>query len=102
MPTQFRWPHAALIALALGAGWLLHRPTQTARAAEIPPSPSFQFSNAAGEGTLSLYNPADNTIYVYSGVLGGSGQRYCTFALKLTRVGGAIERKNCPVGSALP
>ena len=91
------------LAMAATFGWWAHTPPPaTVRAAEATETPGFQFSNAAGEGTLSVYSPQDRTIYVYSGVLTGSSNKNCTYSLRLLRGGGPVERTNCTVGSLLP
>ena len=91
------------LVLAAAFGWWAHTPPPAAvRAAEFTDMPGFQFSNVAGEGTLSVYMPQDRTIYVYSGVLTGNSNKNCTYALRLQRAGGPVERTNCTVGSLLP
>ncbi len=95
----------ALVTVALGAGWWAHTPARAVHAAgspDYPGDPFFQFSNVAGEGTLTLYNSNDRTLYVYSGVLTGSSNKNCTYAIKLERAGAPLQRANCQVGSLFP
>lgn len=93
------WLRDALLVVAVFAiGWWAHTPRHSVLAAGFGDA-DFQFSNVAGEGTLSLYSPVDHTIYVYGGVLAGSGHKQCTYAIKLGRAGAPLERINCPVGS---
>ena len=92
----------ALVTVALGTGWWAHTPAPAVHAAEYPGDPFFQFSNVAGEGTLTLYNPNDRTLYVYSGVLTGSSNKNCTYAIKLERAGAPLQRTNCQIGSLFP
>jgi hypothetical protein len=89
-----------LIALAaLAIGWLAHdsRPVHAAE----PPAVYYQFSGEGPGTSLSVYNPADGTIYVYQGITTGNSNRYCTYSLRLGKLGGPIDRQNCPIGSLL-
>ncbi len=97
MPNRSPLRDIALIAAALAIGWWAHTPRPAVRAAEY--NDVFQFSGAAGEGTLSLYSPSDRTLYVYGGVFSGNGSKDCTYAIKLGRAGEPVQRTNCPVGS---
>ncbi len=92
-----------LVVFALFIGWWAHSPAHTVHAAaDNQDVPFFQFSNVAGEGTLTLYSPADRSLYVYSGMLTGSSSKNCTYAIKLARAGAPLERTNCQLGSLLP
>ena len=102
VPKQSIVRDLALVTLALAVGWWAHTPSRAVHAAESYESPFFQFSTAAGEGTLTLYSPNDRSLYVYSGVLTGSSNKNCTYAIKLGRAGGPLERSNCQIGSLLP
>ena len=96
----------ALVSLALGAGWWAHTPAHAVHAADsrsaADESPFFQFSNVAGEGTLTVYSRNDHSLYVYGGVLTGSSNKNCTYAIKLGRAGAPVQRTNCAIGSPLP
>lgn len=97
----------ALVLVALAAGWWAHAPSRAVHAAEyhaaqVADTPFFQFSNVAGEGTLTLYSASDRTLYVYSGVLTGSSNKNCTYSIKLGRAGAPLQRTNCQIGSLLP
>jgi hypothetical protein len=88
----------ALIALAaLAIGWWAHD-SRSVHAAE-PPTVYYQFSGEGPGTSLSLYNPADGTIYVYQGVTTGYSYRYCTYSFRLGKLGGPVERQNCPIGT---
>ena len=89
---------ALLVTSAFAVGWWAHTPRPTVQAAEYG-TPYFQFSNVAGEGTLSVYSASDHTIYVYGGVLAGFGKKQCTYSIKLGRAGEPVDRTNCPPGS---
>ncbi len=94
-------PHLreVLIAMAtLSIGWWAHstRPVQAQAAG--PASLNFEFNNIGPSTSLSLYNPADNTIYVYP--ISVSNTRInCSFRVRLGTLGGPINRENCPRGS---
>jgi hypothetical protein len=89
-----------LIALAaLSIGWWAHssRPVQAQAAG--PAMLSYEF-NSIGPGTsLSLYNPADNSIYIYPSVTSGNSRTHCSLRFRLGAPGGPIERETCPRGS---
>lgn len=88
-----------LMAAAAAAGWWAHTPRTTVHAADGADAPFFQFSNVAGEATLSIYSATDHTIYVYGGVLSGNSRKQCTYSIKLGRAGAPLDRTNCPMGS---
>ena len=91
------------LAFALVIGWWAHTPARAVHAAaDSQDVPFFQFSNVAGEGTLTLYSANDRSLYVYSGVLAGSNNKNCTYAIKLGRAGAPLQRTNCQIGSLLP
>ena len=97
----------ALVTVALAAGWWAHTPAPAVHAAEYhaaqaADTPFFQFSNVAGEGTLTLYSAGDHSLYVYSGMLTGGSNKNCTYAIKLGRAGAPLQRTNCQMGSLLP
>jgi hypothetical protein len=89
----------ALISAAAAIGWWAHAPHPAVHAAESAEFPFFQFSNVAGEGTLTLYNSNDHILYVYGGVLSGSSHKQCTYAIKLGHAGAPLDRSNCAIGS---
>jgi len=87
-----------LIALAaLATGWWAHdsRPVHAAE----PTAVYYQFSGDGPFTSLSVYNPADGTIYVYQGINTGLSNRYCTYSFRLGKLGGPIDRQVCPIGT---
>ena len=92
-----------LVTVALAIGWWAHSPAGTVHAAaESQDAPFFQFSNVAGEGTLTLYSPNDRSLYVYSGMLTGNSSKNCTYVIKLGRAGAPLQRASCGIGPLLP
>lgn len=58
----------------------------------------FQFGGTEMRDSLTVYSPADHTLYVYPAALNNSHIN-CAFSLKVERPGAPIERENCPIGS---
>ena len=50
------------------------------------------------EGALTLYSPANHTLYVYP-ANSGSSHINCACSIHVEKPGAPIERTNCPVGS---
>jgi hypothetical protein len=97
-------PHLreALIALAaLSLGWWAHTSPVRVHAAE-PTDLRFELSGFGPTTALSVYNPTDHTIYVYQNAIAGNSRVQCTYSFHLGRLGGPIDRQNCPIGSLLP
>jgi hypothetical protein len=87
-----------LIAVAaLSIGWWAHN-THPVQAQSRSGPLSFEFSTIGPSTSLSLYNPADNTIYVYP-INVGNSRINCSFRVRLNNLGGPIDRENCPRGS---
>ena len=62
---------------------------------------SFELNSGFGPSTgLTIYNPTEHTLYVYQGITGGNSHVNCSFTLHIGRLGGPVDRQNCPVGSA--
>ena len=94
-------PHLREVLIALAAltiGWWAHstRPVQAQSAG--PASLNFEFNNIGPSTSLSLYNPADNTIYVYP-ISVSNNRINCSFRVRLGVLGGPVERENCPRAS---
>lgn len=98
-----KFPHLREVLIAVAAltiGWWAHsiRPVQAQAAG--PAMLNYEFNNIGPGTSLSLYNPADNTIYVYPGITSGNSRTHCSFRIRLgTPLGGPIERETCPRGS---
>lgn len=88
----------ALTTLAATLGWWAHsaRPVQ---AQSQTNDLRFEFSGLSPQSALSVYNPADQTIYVYQGATTGFSTLQCSYKFHVPRPGSPIERVNCPVGT---
>jgi hypothetical protein len=87
----------AVVAVAAAAfGWWAHssHPVE-AQSGEL----RYEFHGLGPETALSLYNPADQTIYVYQGAVTGYSTLQCSYKFHVPKPGGPIERTNCPIGS---
>jgi len=62
----------------------------------------FQLSGVNETSSLLVYQPGTKTVYVYKGATVGGSTLQCSFKYQLGAPGAAIQRVNCPVGSALP
>jgi hypothetical protein len=60
----------------------------------------FQLSGIGPTSALTVYNPVEHVLYVYQGVTQGESHVNCSFSLRISRPGAAVERKNCAPGSA--
>ncbi len=63
---------------------------------------AFQISGAGPASSLTVYNPANHTLYIYQHIGEGNAHVSCTYSYRIERPGGPIERSNCPVGELLP
>jgi hypothetical protein len=96
----------ALAGIAVSAGWWL-RGADTAVMAERSSSGSdaglgFQLSAGGPQSSLTVYNPANHTLYVYPRVGVGSSSINCEYSLTVNQPGAPIQRQNCPVGDQVP
>jgi hypothetical protein len=97
MPKSAHLREVLLVGAALSIGWWAHS-TRPVQAQSGPAMLNFEFSNIGPSTSLSLYSPADNTIYVYP--IGVSNNRInCSFRVRLGTLGGPVNRENCPRGS---
>jgi hypothetical protein len=62
----------------------------------------FQLTGVNETSSLLVYQPGTKTVYVYRGATVGGSTLQCSFKYQLGAPGGAIQRMNCPIGSALP
>jgi hypothetical protein len=60
----------------------------------------FQLTGVNDTSTLLIYQPSEKSVYVYRGATVGNSTVQCSFKFVLSAPGGAIQRENCPVGSA--
>jgi len=60
----------------------------------------FQLTGVSDMSTLLVYQPSEKSVYVYRGATAGNATVQCSFKFVLGAPGGAIQRVNCPVGSA--
>jgi hypothetical protein len=59
-------------------------------------------STGGPQSSLTVYNPANHTLYVYPRVGVGSSSINCEYSLTVNQPGAPIQRKNCPVGDQVP
>jgi hypothetical protein len=60
----------------------------------------FQLTGANEASSLLVYQPETKSVYVYRGATQGNSTVQCSYKFVLGSPGGAIQRVNCPVGSA--
>jgi hypothetical protein len=92
----------ALLCLAVAAGWWV-RGAGTAVYAQHSGGSSganlaFQLVGAGPQQSLTVYNPDNRTLYVYSHINDGDSHVSCYNSFTLERLGGPIDRQNCAVG----
>ena len=100
----------AVAGIAVSAGWWLHgadAPVMAGRSSSSSNSGSdtgleFQLSTGGPQSSLTVYNPANHTLYVYPRVGVGNSSINCEYSLTVNQPGGPIQRKNCPVGDQAP
>jgi len=63
---------------------------------------AFQMTGAGPDASLTIYNPENHTLYVYSRVGAGNSQINCAYSFRITKPGAPLERENCPIGEFLP
>lgn len=89
----------ALVALtAVALGWWAHG-DRTVHAAPASTAASYQFTGVGPATSLTIYSPEDHMLYVYQGATTGNSHVNCSFRIHIPRVGDAIDRENCPMGS---
>jgi len=92
----------ALLAFAATLGWWARSANSAVHADSAhasDPGLSFQFGGGAGlNGALSLYNPANRTLYVYPSAV-NNDHINCAYSFYIERPGAPIERSNCPMGT---
>lgn len=91
----------ALVALAAALGWWCH-PAAVHAQRGIEGNLDFQFMPGGDQLSLSIYSPADRTIYVYPRVGTGNANVSCEYMFHVHQPGGAIQRENCRPGTVLP
>ncbi len=100
-----------LVCLAVGIGWWArggsfpvhaqHSSSSSDSARDGGSSLGFQFGGTGLEGSLTLYNPANHTLYVYPAAASNSYIN-CAYTLRVESLGGPIRRENCAPGSPFP
>jgi len=63
---------------------------------------AFQMTGVGTQAALTVYNPANRTLYVYPRIGEGNSYVSCSYSFRVSRPGAPIERENCPVGDQLP
>jgi hypothetical protein len=102
MDTTSRWLRNALAVLGvLAIGYWLGS-GRTVKAAGYAGDIEFQLTGVNETSSLLLYQPSTKTVYVYRGATVGNSMLQCSYKYLLSTPGGAIQRVNCPAGSALP
>jgi hypothetical protein len=102
----------ALVATVVSVGWWFRdaaMPVQAQRSSSSSSSRGsgdaslmFQLSGVGAETALTVYNPANHTLYVYPRVGTGNSHINCEFSFTIANPGAPIERQNCPVGDQVP
>lgn len=62
----------------------------------------FQLTGVNEASSLLVYQPSTKTVYVYRGATVGNSTLQCSFKYVLGAPGEAVQRVNCPAGSANP
>jgi hypothetical protein len=91
----------ALLGLAAAAGWWVRGAGTTVFAQHSGGSTSnlaFQLVGNGPQQSLTVYSPEDHTLYVYPRVTEGNSHISCEYSFTISRLGGPIDRQNCPVG----
>jgi hypothetical protein len=102
-----------LVCVAAGVGWwcrgagttvLAQRSgsSSSARGSGNDANLAFQMVGTGPQASLTVYNPDNKTLYVYSHVGAGSSYVNCEVSFTVANPGAPIERKNCPVGDFVP
>ncbi len=60
----------------------------------------FQLSGVSEGSSLLVYQPVSKTVYVYRAATTGNANVECSFKFVVGQPGKAIQRINCPIGSA--
>lgn len=60
---------------------------------------AFQLGGVSPETALTVWNPNNRNLYIYTGALMGNSQVNCAYSLHIERAGAPIQRQNCPIGS---
>jgi hypothetical protein len=60
----------------------------------------FQMAGVSETSSLLVYQPETKSVYVYKGATLGNSTVQCSYKFVVSTPGGAIQRVNCPVGSA--
>ncbi len=74
----------------------------TVKAAGYGGDVEFQLTGVNETSSLLVYQPSAKAVYVYRGATVGNGTLQCSYKYVLSSPGEAIQRVNCPPGSAFP
>ena len=89
-----------LVGAAVAAGWWARgaeKPVLAQRG--MPENLAFQMIGTGPDSTLAMYDPANQTLYVYARTGAGSTEVSCTYSFLITSPGAPLRRSNCPVGT---
>jgi len=110
-----------LVGLSVAVGWWWHGAGKTvlagssssARDSSSGAGLAFQINGWGDDATLTVFNPANRTLYVYPQI--GVGNAYalmpgstmattinCGYSFTVTTAGAPIQRKNCVAGEPVP
>ncbi len=92
------WAHGAGHSAA--TVYAQHSSSSSARGGDSAQNLAFQLGGAGFEKALTIYSPADHTLYVYPAANAGSNIN-CAYMLHVKAPGAPVERENCAVGSFL-
>jgi hypothetical protein len=98
-----------LVCLAIAVGWWGRDAGKTVLAQHTSTSSrgmsadfAFQLDSGGPQQSLSVYDPATHTIFVYPRVGVGNTYINCEYRLMITAPGAPIQRQNCPIGDQTP
>jgi hypothetical protein len=93
-----------LLAIAglLALGYWLGSSSRVQAASYSGSDVEFQLTGVNETSSLLVYQPGTKTVYVYRGATVGNSTLQCSYKYQLGAPGGAIQRTNCSIGSALP
>jgi hypothetical protein len=92
--------NVAVLCVAVGAGWWMKSAGSAvyAQRSGAGDSLGFQLVGNGPQQSLTVFNADNHTLYVYPQVTVGNSHISCEFSFTLGRLGGPIDRENCPVG----
>jgi hypothetical protein len=108
METRGLIRNVLLVAFALAVGWWMRgvdtrvlaqrsNSSSSARSA-MDAALGFQLGDGNPQQSLTIYSPANHTLYVYPRAGTGNSHISCQYSLRIDSPGGPIDRQNCPIG----